>query len=58
MNIGGFLFFNTVCDFFNGIAKTSKCPPKGTPSYRRAAIGSIIAIILWIITIFVLILSL
>lgn len=51
MNLGGFLFFNAFCDAINGVAKKSKCPRRGTPAYNRAAIGSIIAIILWVVTI-------
>lgn len=51
MNFGGFLFFNAICDAINSVAKNSKSPRRGTAAYTRAAIGSIVAIILWIVVI-------
>lgn len=51
MNFGGFLFFNAICDAVSDVAKKSKCPRRGTAAYNRAEVGSIIAIILWIVII-------
>lgn len=51
MNFGGFLFFNAICDAVSGVAKKSECPRRGTAAYNRAAVGSIVAIILWIVVI-------
>ncbi len=51
MNLGGFLLFNAFCDAVHGIANKSKCPRRGTPAYNRAVIGTLVAIILWIIVI-------
>lgn len=51
MSVGGFLFFNAICDAVRNIGKDSEVPPKGTKAYKRAVIGSICAIVLWIVAI-------
>lgn len=53
MNWGGFFFFNALCDAFNSIGEHSQCPRRGTPEYKRAAIGSVVTVVLGIIAIVV-----
>lgn len=51
MDWGGFLLFNALCDAISGVGEHSKCPRRGTKEYKRAAIGSVVVIILGIVAI-------
>lgn len=57
MNFGGFLFFNAICEAVSDVAKKSKYPRRGTAAYNRAAVGSIVAIILWVVVIILFIIT-